>query len=393
MVIRLKKNKEKAVLNFHPWVFSGAIESVDSGIKSGDIVEVLSHQGSFLAWGHFDPSSQIRIRLFSFDSKEDGSNLSFWFSRWTEIHDRKLKTLPKNTNGFRLFHSEGDGVPGIVVDIYHKTAVLQLKTPGAIRLRSPLVQFLENVGYDTIVEKFDKADQKQGVDVNFLKGHKDQFTFLENGYLFIADIEKGQKTGFFLDQRDNRALLGLYAKDKNILNTFAYSGAFSVYALLNGAKSVHSLDISKQALDICEENLKLNGLENDINSGKHKSLVMDCFDYLKTMESGLYDCIILDPPAFTKNISTVMQASRGYKDINMRAISKIQKNGFIFTFSCSQHISFDLFKKIVFGAAKDAKKRVRILHHLTQSPDHGYSVYHPEGEYLKGLVIQVDGEI
>ncbi|TGL99404.1 class I SAM-dependent rRNA methyltransferase [Leptospira jelokensis] len=393
MVIRLKKNKEKAVLNFHPWVFSGAVESVAEGTSAGDIVEVQAHDGSFLAWGFYEPGSQIRIRLFSFRKTEDGKNKDYWFEKWKAILHLKQSCLPKETNGFRLFHSEGDGVPGLVVDVYDKTAVLQLKTPGAIRLRKDLVQFLDAMGFETIIEKRDKKEDPKGESFSLLKGTLTETKFLEHGIHFLADLPFGQKTGFFLDQRDNRLLLGSYAKNKTVLNTFAYTGAFSIYALLNGAKLVHSLDISKQALDLCEKNLMLNGLTKEIETGKHKSLVMDSFDYLKNMETGFYDLIVLDPPAFTKNVSTVMQASRGYKEINMKAISKVKEGGLVFTFSCSQHISGDLFKKIVFGAAKDARKKVRVLHHLTQSPDHGYSIFHPEGEYLKGLVIQVDGEI
>ncbi|MCW7481916.1 class I SAM-dependent rRNA methyltransferase [Leptospira kanakyensis] len=392
MVIRLKKNKEKAILNFHPWIFSGAIASEEDGLTPGSIVRVESWEHKFLAWGHYDPKSQIRVRLFSFDLELDGREGSFWLSRWDSIYESKKKLLPKDTTGFRLFHSEGDQVPGIVVDCYDKTAVMQLKTPGALSLRSLLVSFLESKGYETIFEKGEKSEGKLDVNSIFHKGKEDEPVFSEYGIKFIADITKGQKTGFFIDQRENRALLSRYAKDKKVLNTFSYSGAFSLYALLADAKLVHSLDISKQAIELCEKNLNLNGLSSEGPDSRHKGLVLDSFDYLKTMESGLYNLIILDPPAFTKSISTVLQASRGYKDINMRAMAKIQTGGLIFTFSCSQHISFDLFKKIVFGAAKDAKKRVRILHHLTQSPDHGYSVFHPEGEYLKGLVIQVDGD-
>lgn len=392
MVIRLKKNKEKAVLNFHPWIFSGAVASEEKDLSSGDTVRVETSTGEFLAWGHYDPKSQIRIRLFSFDQNEEGATETYWISKWTDILESKLKLLPKDTTGFRLFHSEGDGVPGIIVDCYHKTAVMQLKTPGALRLRNWLVSFLSSKGFETILEKNEKSDDKQGGDATFHKGKDIEAIFTEHGIKFIADITKGQKTGFFLDQRDNRALVSRYAKGRTVLNTFAYSGAFSVYALLAGAKMVHSLDISKQAIELCERNLVLNGFSFEKEPITHKSLVLDSFDYLKNMESSFYDLIILDPPAFTKSIATVNQASRGYKDINMRSMSKIKPGGLIFTFSCSQHISFDLFKKIVFGAAKDAKKRVRILHHLTQSPDHGYSVFHPEGEYLKGLVIQVDGD-
>lgn len=392
MVIRLKKNKEKAVLNFHPWIFSGAVASEEKDLSSGDTVRVETSTGEFLAWGHYDPKSQIRIRLFSFDQNEEGATETYWISKWTDILESKLKLLPKDTTGFRLFHSEGDGVPGIIVDCYHKTAVMQLKTPGALRLRNWLVSFLSSKGFETVLEKNEKSDDKQGGDATFHKGKDIEAIFTEHGIKFIADITKGQKTGFFLDQRDNRALVSRYAKGRTVLNTFAYSGAFSVYALLAGAKMVHSLDISKQAIELCERNLVLNGFSFEKEPITHKSLVLDSFDYLKNMESSFYDLIILDPPAFTKSIATVNQASRGYKDINMRSMSKIKPGGLIFTFSCSQHISFDLFKKIVFGAAKDAKKRVRILHHLTQSPDHGYSVFHPEGEYLKGLVIQVDGD-
>ncbi|EMY69609.1 class I SAM-dependent rRNA methyltransferase [Leptospira vanthielii] len=392
MVIRLKKNKEKAVLNFHPWIFSGAIASGETGVASGSVVRVESSSGEFLAWGHYDPKSQIRIRLFSFDEREDGSQETYWTSKWESIYESKQTLLPKETTGFRLFHSEGDGVPGIVVDCYHKTAVMQLKTPGALSLRDWLVSFLSKKGFVTILERGEKLEDKAAGEPTFHKGNDSEPVFLEHGIQFIADITRGQKTGFFLDQRDNRALVSRYATGRTVLNTFAYSGAFSVYALLAGAKQVHSLDISKQAIELCERNLVLNGLETTNGSTRHKSLVLDSFDYLKAMEPNFYDLIILDPPAFTKSISMVNQASRGYKDINMRAMSKIRTGGLIFTFSCSQHISFDLFKKIVFGAAKDAKKRVRILHHLTQSPDHGYSVFHPEGEYLKGLVIQVDGD-
>ncbi|TGK78251.1 class I SAM-dependent rRNA methyltransferase [Leptospira noumeaensis] len=392
MVIRLKKNKEKALLNFHPWIFSGAIASEGAGINPGSIVKVESSEQKFLGWGHYDPKSQIRVRVFSFVLEEDGSEESFWVNRWNSIFESKMKLLPKDTTGFRLFHSEGDHVPGIVVDCYDKTAVMQLKTPGALGLKNFLVSFLDNKGFETIFEKSEKSEGKPDVNSIFHKGNNDEPVFSEYGIKFFADITKGQKTGFFLDQRENRALLSRYAKDKSILNTFSYSGAFSIYALLADAKSVHSLDISKQAIELCEKNLKLNGLTSEGENSRHKGLVLDSFDYLKTMESGLYDLIVLDPPAFSKSAATVLQASRGYKDINMRAMAKIQTGGLIFTFSCSQHISFDLFKKIVFGAAKDAKKRVRILHHLTQSPDHGYSVFHPEGEYLKGLVIQVDGD-
>ncbi|TGN18674.1 class I SAM-dependent rRNA methyltransferase [Leptospira idonii] len=390
MSIRLKKNKEKAVLNYHPWIFSGAIEKEEPGLTPGQTVRVLSYEGKFLAWGHYAPDSQIRIRLFSFEEAESDLNPGFWTRRWESVYRSKKEWLdPKFTNSFRFLHSEGDLSPGFIVDCYANAAVMQLRTPGSKLHKEELVSFLKEKGFTTVLEKGEKSDSGEPAHLQWYCGDEKQVRFLENGHSFLADLENGQKTGFFLDQRENRSLLGKFAKGKKVLNTFGYSGAFSVYALANGAESVHTLDISKSAIDLCAQNLGLNFSEEWIQS-KHKGLVSDSFRYLKEMEAGAYDLIILDPPAFTKHISTVNQATRGYKDINLKAMSKIKPGGIIFTFSCSQHISPDLFKKIVFGAAKDAGKRVRVLYQMTQGPDHGFSIFHPEGEYLKGLVIQVD---
>ncbi|BDA78765.1 SAM-dependent methyltransferase [Leptospira kobayashii] len=389
MSIRLKKDKEKAALNFHPWVFSGAIESIPKDIFSGQTVRVESFSGSFLGWGHYDPKSQIRIRLFSFTEALTDVSPGFWKDRFEAIFQRKKDLIdPKKTNAFRFLNSEGDGCPGFIVDCYATTAVILFRTPGARLHKQTLFSFLEEKGFDTILEKREKSDHSDEMISEYWKGNAKTSGFLENGFKFIADLEAGQKTGFFLDQKENRFLLGEHSEGKTVLNTFGYSGAFSVYALSNAARQVHTLDISKSAIELCEKNLSLN-FDSAVLK-KHKSIVADSFEYLKTMDSDLYDLIVLDPPAFTKSAATVPKATRGYKEINLKAISKIKKGGLIFTFSCSQHISPDLFQKIIFGAAKDAKRNVKVLYKMTQSPDHGFSIYHPEGEYLKGLVIQVD---
>jgi 23S rRNA (cytosine1962-C5)-methyltransferase len=390
MSIILKKAKEKAVLNFHPWIFSGAIHSSQKGLKAGDTVKVLSDTGKFLAYGHFDPESQIRVRLFSFDEAKSDLDSGFWTARWEEIYKTKRALLhSEDTDGFRFLFSEGDLSPGFIVDCYSDAAVILSRTPGSNRHKQELVSLLDRLGFKTIVEKQDKDESTDTSSIKFHKGSAEKVQFKENGIKFVVDLVTGQKTGFFLDQKENRQLLASYAKDKTILNTFGYSGAFSLYALRAGARIVHTLDISKQAIELCEENLTLN-FESNLIETKHKSLVLDSFDYLKHMEDQFYDLIVLDPPAFTKHISKVQAAARGYKDINLKAMLKIRNGGLIFTFSCSQHISADLFRKIVFGAAKDSGRNVKVLHQLSQAPDHGFSIYHPEGEYLKGLVIQVD---
>ncbi len=389
-MIKLKKTKEKAVLNFHPWIFSGAIGETAKGLMPGDTVKVLSDNNVFLAYGHFEPESQIRVRIISFDETKSDLHSDFWQTRWKEIYERKLSLFdPKLTNGFRFLFSEGDLSPGFIVDCYDKVAVLLCRTSGSQKHKLSLVTFLDRLGYSTIIEKTEKNESSEDHSVVFHKGSETRARFHENGFSFIADVASGQKTGFFLDQRENRKLLGEYSRDKTILNAFGYSGAFSVYALKNFAKLVHTLDISKTAIALCEENLALNFTPERIQN-QHKGLVLDSFEYLRSMENDFYDLIVLDPPAFTKHISKINQAARGYKDINLKAMSKIRRGGLIFTFSCSQHISTDLFRKIIFGAAKDSGRNVKVLHQLSQSFDHGFSIYHPEGEYLKGLVIQVD---
>jgi 23S rRNA (cytosine1962-C5)-methyltransferase len=271
----------------------------------------------------------------------------------------------------------------VVVDIYGKAASVQLRTDGAITLLSAIENFLKSeLGIESIYLRTEAKDGGKGT---WTLGEGGENIFRENGLKFHSDIENGQKTGFFLDQRENRALLAKFSKDRKVLNAFSYSGAFSVYALHGGAKEVHSVDISGSATELAEKNVSLN-FDDD---SRHQAIKADCFQFLKEMETGTYDMIILDPPAFTKHISTVDKAARGYKEINMKAIQKVAENGYIFTYSCSQHISRDLFRKIVFGAAADAGREVRMVAQMSQGMDHPVDLFHPEGEYLKGLLLQV----
>lgn len=380
-IITLKKGKDRAVLLRHPWLFSGAIEKADKA-QEGDVVQIRSIEGKILAHGHYAPQSQIRVKMFDFSSENLLLNEDYWWAKlqaaWTL---RKEMIQRQYTTGFRLIHAEGDELPGIVVDVYADVASVQLRTAGMERLSEVLCDFLtKEVGCQHIFLK--KEDKEEG---KWLKGAKPQTEFLENGLRFVVDVVQGQKTGFFLDQRNNRAMVGNYAKGKTVLNAFSYTGGFSTYALAGGAKEVVSLDISKSAVEMSDINVKLNFPETQV----HKPVAEDCFRYLKEMPKDVFDCIILDPPAFSKNLATVKNATRGYKEINLKALQKIKTDGLLFTFSCSQHISTDLFQKIIFGAAADAHREVKILAHLSQGADHPISIYHPEGDYLKGLMLWV----
>jgi 23S rRNA (cytosine1962-C5)-methyltransferase len=380
----LKSGRERSVINRHPWLFSGGIKTrPDAG--AGEIVAVLSNKGDLLGYGHYHPQATLACRMFSFSREERTFDDSFWYGRLQAARSYRNQVLDTGqTDGFRLVHAEGDSLPGVVVDVFGEAASVQLRTAGAIQLYPVIAEFLQQeMGIYNI---FLRTDRKEGGPGKWMDGKPGNYTFKENGLQFQADIEHGQKTGFFLDQRDNRTLLGQFAKDRRILNAFSYSGAFSVYALAGGAKSVHSVDISASATELANANVALNGLDK---GDRHEAIKADCFKYLKEMEEGSYDLIVLDPPAFTKHISTVKKAARGYKEINLKAFQKVAPGGFVFTFSCSQHISRDLFRKIVFGAAADAGRPVRLVAQMSQGMDHPVDLYHPEGEYLKGLVLQV----
>lgn len=379
--IHLKPGKEKAILNRHPWIFSGAIKKVDQNISVGDMVIVRDHEGAALALGHWCSSSGLSCRVFSFDPQVTPTD-EYWRAQFASaLRVRATMGLPnRETNGFRLIHGEGDSLSGLVVDIYGDAASIQLTNPGLDAIVPLLSRFLvDTCGVHHVY--YDAAFCKQS---KWIVGKSAAREFLENGLRFAVDIGEGQKTGHFLDQRDNRNLVRACAHGRDVLDAFSYTGGFSVYAAAGGAASVTSLDISEAALHIAEKNIALNNF-----STQHRVIEADCFNYLRTLTKDEYDLIILDPPAFAKSAQAVMRASRGYKDINLVAMKAIRTGGLLFTFSCSQHIEQDLFKKIIFAAAKDSRREVKILKELGQGSDHAVSVFCPQSNYLKGLMLYV----
>lgn len=379
--LTIKKGKEKSLLRFHPWIFSGAVEKAPDFGEDG-IVQVVDCNNTLIGYAFVDPKSQIIARVFEFCRTPLLIEDHYWATKIRQAYTFKKDLLKqKATNCYRLIHAEGDYFPGLIVDIYDKVASVQFRTKGTWVLRNTIVATLKELGITHIYSKSPAySDWGQGW---LGEAGPTTVVVMENGLKFQVDVEKGQKTGFFLDQRENRQLLGYYAKGQKVLNCFSYTGGFSIYALANGARQVTSVDISKEAIAQAHHNAELNGFAD-----RHEAVAADCFEYLRKTSAD-FDVIVLDPPAFCKDIRSVPQASRGYKDINMSAMKMIRSGGLLFTFSCSQHISRDLFQKIVFGAAADTGKKVRILHNLSQGPDHPINIYHPEGDYLKGLVLEV----
>ena len=391
LTITLKPNKEASLLRFHPWIFSGAIHKINGAPEEGDLVEVVSHQGDSLAVGHYQIGS-IAVRVLSFEKCEVDS--LFWKKRISNAYRIREKIGLVNSsvnNTYRLVHGEGDLLPGLIVDVYDDTAVMQAHSVGMHRVREMLAETIvqvlpdvKNVYYKSETTLPYNAPIKK--EDGYLIGQQsDTSKAMENGLQFEVDWLKGQKTGFFVDQRDNRSLLEKYAKGKSVLNMFCYTGGFSVYALRGGANLVHSVDSSGKAIDLTEKNVRLNFPET-IN---HQSFAEDAFKFLNA-GSASYDLIILDPPAFAKHRDAVRNALKGYKRLNKKALEIIKPHSILFTFSCSQVISKEQFRLAVFSAAAEAKRDVRILHQLTQPADHPISIYHPEGEYLKGLVLYVE---
>lgn len=381
--IQLKKDKERSVLNFHPWVFSGAIAQKDHSITDGDLVEVYSSRDDLIATGHYNEGS-IAVRLLTFGS--NGIANDFWVDKIENAFTlrKTLKIVNELSNAYRLVHGEGDGLPGLIVDMYNDVAVIQCHSKGMYNSRNEIILALQHVFKNQLNTIFDKTDVKiSGSQQAFLVGNKTEDIVLENGIQFYVNWIEGQKTGFFNDQRDNRALLQTLSNGKNVLNLFSYSGGFSVYALKGGATNVDSVDSSLKARNWCEKNVQLNFI-----NANHTFYCEDAIDFLKNTRNQ-YDIMIVDPPAFAKHLSAVDKASIGYRNLNFEALKKIKSGGLIFTFSCSQVVDKPLFRKIIFKAAAQAKRSVRILHQLTQPADHPVSVFHPEGEYLKGLVLEV----
>ena len=400
--IILKRGREESLRRFHPWVFSGAIAEVQGNPAEGDLVAVHASDGSILAYGHYQIGS-IAVRVLSFD--ESALRPDFWeimLSRAFQVrsaaglHQGSDDKAVVNTNCYRLVHGEGDNLPGLIIDYYDGVCVMQAHSVGMFRAKKQISDALRKVYGESLKAVYDKssgtAPFKAGLEL--IDGYiyrsehfsDDEQVVLENGHKFLVNWTEGQKTGFFLDQRDNRALVGSLSKGRNVLNLFCYTGGFSIYALASGANHVDSVDSSKKAMMMVDRNVQLNGFDES----RHTSLCCDAIDYLRDVPVGKYDLMIVDPPAFAKHRGSLRNALRAYQRLNAAAISKVAPGGFVFTYSCSQVVDKEAFALAVFSAAAQAGRSVRILDRLNQPCDHSVNIYHPEGEYLKGLLLYVE---
>jgi 23S rRNA (cytosine1962-C5)-methyltransferase len=392
--IQLKPKKEESLLRFHPWVFSGAIQHIEGKPSEGDLVEVVDNNLNFLALGHYQIGS-IAVRVVTFN--KESVNEDFWNRKIQLAYNMRVSlglVNSKNNNTYRLVHGEGDLLPGLIIDVYDETAVMQAHSVGMHEIREILAKAIvknvpqvKNVFYksETTLPYNAPISPEDG----YLIGKETEtLTAIENGLEFQVDWLRGQKTGFFIDQRENRKLLERYSQGKSVLNMFCYTGGFSVYALRGGAKLVHSVDSSTKAIQLTEKNVEAN-FPNDT---RHKSYDEDAFKFLNNLhnQEQKYDLIILDPPAFAKHRAALHNALKGYKRLNAKAFEQIKSGGILFTFSCSQVVTKEQFRLAVFSAAAESKRNVRILHQLSQPADHPINIYHPEGEYLKGLVLWVE---
>lgn len=389
--IFIKKGREDSIKRFHPWVFSGAIEKAEGRLIEGDAVDVVDYKGDYLATGHLSQGS-IAVKIFWFGPAMPSQDI--WKAKIQKAFNLRQRlgfTNNASSNAYRLVFSEADGMPGLVIDYYNGVAVVQTHSLGMYLQRHQITEALKVVYGSNLKAVYDKSTEalsKSGVKSEgdcFLYGSVNELVITENGHKFHIDFIKGQKTGFFLDQRENRSLVGQYIKDKKVLNVFCYTGGFSIYALANGAKHVTSVDASKKAIDALEVNLGLN----PGYTGTHESIVTDAKEWLPQMDDD-FDIIILDPPAFAKRQADRHKGLQGYKFINSMALKKIKPGGLLFTFSCSQAISPEQFTSMIMSSALEAGREVKVVQHMGHSADHPVSIYHPEGEYLKGLVLAVD---
>lgn len=389
--IYLKRGKEESLLRFHPWVFSGAIHHADAGIQEGETVRVIASTGDFIAVGHYQVGS-IAVRVLSFS--DITIDQSFWRERLAAAITMRchigIADNPEN-NTYRLVHGEGDWLPGLVIDCYGSTAVMQAHSVGMHLNRMDICQALTDVMGGRIQQVYYKSETTLPYKAHleeedgFIFGHTDDDIAVENGLKFHVDWLRGQKTGFFVDQRENRSLLEHYSKDKTVLNMFCYTGGFSVYAMRGGAKYVHSVDSSAKAIEITNNNIGLNFPGDP----RHEAYCEDAFRFLEEKKDK-YDIVVLDPPAFAKHRAALHNALKGYIRLNAKGIRLVKEGGLLFTFSCSQAVSKDQFRSAVFTAAAQSGRKVRIIHQLHQPADHPINIYHPEGEYLKGLVLYVE---
>lgn len=388
--IKLRNGKDQSLKRFHPWIFSGAIARMDDGIAEGDIVRVVDTKEEFLAIGHYQIGS-IAVRVLSFTDIE--INDSFWFSRLDKALQarRACNIIRPDNNTYRLVHGEGDRLPGLIIDIYDNAAIIQAHSVGMHMQRKDIARQLRTLYGDKLTCIYYKSETTlpYKADLNeesgFLYGKASDVVATENGLKFYIDWLKGQKTGFFIDQRDNRSLIEKYSQGKKVLNMFCYTGGFSVYALRGGASMVHSVDSSERAIEMTNRNIALNFPD----AANHEAYATDAFSYLKDMDNS-YDLIVLDPPAFAKHKDALRNALKGYIRLNAKAMQKIKPGGILFTFSCSQAVNKDQFRLAVFTAAAQSHRFVRVLHQLHQPTDHPINIYHPEGEYLKGLVLYIE---
>lgn len=395
--IILKKGRDESLRRFHPWVFSGAVAQIVGQPSEGDVVGVFAHDGSFLAYGHYQIGS-IAVRILSF-AGEDVLGPDFWVNMISKALKVRQATGLANgleTNCFRLVHGEGDGLPGLIIDWYDGVCVMQAHSVGMFRAKGAICEALKSVFSERLKAVYDKssgtAPFKAGLDL--VDGYlykaegfsDDEQVVLENGNKFFVNWTEGQKTGFFLDQRENRALVGRYSSGRNVLNLFCYTGGFSVYALRGGALRVDSVDSSKKAVEMVSRNMSLNGYGSDL----HEDICADAIDFLRQVPEDKYDLMIVDPPAFAKHRGALNNALRAYQRLNAAAISKVAPGGLVFTFSCSQVVDKEAFALAVFSAAAQTGRSVRILDRLNQPSDHSVNIYHPEGEYLKGLLLYVE---
>ncbi len=394
--IILKPRREESILRYHPWVFSGAIAQIVGHPAEGDLVSVVGADGKLLACGHYQIGS-IAVRILSFD--EDPTKPDFWtlmLTRALKLREAMGLAGSEETNCYRLVHGEGDGLPGLIVDYYDGVCVLQAHSVGMFRAKNAIAEALREVYGGTLKAVYDKssgtAPFKAGLEL--VDGYlwkapgfdADESVVLENGNKFLVNWNEGQKTGFFLDQRENRARVGKLARGRNVLNLFCYTGGFSIYALAGGAKHVDSVDSSARAMAMVDRNVELNGFTKD----QHTSYCADAIDFVKNVPDGAYDLMIVDPPAFAKHRGALKNALRAYQRLNAAAIAKVAPGGFVFTFSCSQVVDKEAFALAVFSAAAETGRSVRILDRLNQPGDHSVNIYHPEGEYLKGLLLYVE---
>lgn len=386
--IQLKRGKDESLRRFHPWVFSGAIQHVDDDIEEGDIVRVVTAGGDFIAVGHYQQGS-IAVRVLSF--RDVSIDDSFWAARLlSALQMRQTIGLADSATGnsYRLVHGEGDHLPGLIIDVYGRTAVMQAHSIGMHLCRKQIATQLAEVMGSRIENIYYKSETTlpfMEPENGFLYGGSDDNIAIENGLKFYVDWLRGQKTGFFVDQRENRSLLERYARGRRVLNMFCYTGGFSFYAMRGGAELVHSVDSSAKAIELTNRNVALNFPDDQ----RHQAFCEDAFKFLDTMD-GRYDLVVLDPPAFAKHRGALHNALKGYTRLNQKAMEKMPPGSLLFTFSCSQVVTKDHFRNAVFTAAALARRKVRILHQLHQPADHPVNIYHPEGEYLKGLVLYVE---